>query len=589
MFLKAFKLRTQIAFIVATSVIIVLLIQIFMYTQLYKMTQDKMSYIISEAVTHVEGEIGQLTSDVKSVAYFFSYDKYAQQYMLEENPMNRLNLSSIVASLLRNVENANADIDEVALVDNQNRAIRSGSLKEITVLNIIIKNYIDINSKDKSLYCTPVLTNNDNEKYVAFILPIYSIINTKNFNQRIGTGIVLCNIKRIDKIVQNTLLEHGSFLYLFDTQHNLISASMSGSASISDNRLSALYDEVKSRYSDSSKYIYKSKMVNIAEWDIISTIPKDTIADEYRRINTFCIISVFFLIIVMSLMGLLLNNNINRPISKIVGFLKGVSGDDLHKRLAVDKSPNEISMITHYINSMLNKTEKMTNDIIDSQTMLYKTSILKKQAELSALQSQINPHFLYNVLDCIRSIALNYGIFDIVEVATSLAKILRYSIKSCDMVSVRDEIECIRSYLNIIFIRYKNKIDVTMNIDPDLLDSKTLKMILQPVVENAVYHGLECKKGGGSLAITGSKDAEGDIIFTVEDDGIGIRSDTLEDLRKRLDENVDDYIVNGHEKRSIGLTNIHLRIRMAFGDSYGISVESVENVSTCVKIRIPNL
>jgi two-component system sensor histidine kinase YesM len=561
-----------------------------MYTQLYKMAQDKMSYIISEAVTRVEGELGQFAADVKSVAYFFSYDKYAQQYMLEENPMNRLSLSSIVASLLKNIENANADIDEVILVDNENRAIRSGNLKEITVLNIIIKNYIDKNSKDKSLYCTPVLTNNDNEKYVAFILPIYSVVSTSSFNKRIGTGIVLCNIKRIDKIVQNTLLEHGSFLYLFDTRHNLISASMPNSAVISNDKPSGLYDEVvKSRYSDSKRYIYKSKVVNIAGWDIISAIPKDTIAEEYRSINTFCIISIFFLIVVMSLMGLLLNNNINRPISKIVGFLKGVSGDDLHKRLDIDKSPNEIGKIINYINIMLNKTEKMTNEIIESQTVLYKTSVLKKQAELNALQSQINPHFLYNVLDCMRSIALHYGIIDIVEVATSLAKILRYSIKSCDMVMLKDEIECVQNYLNIIFIRYKNKIDVTMNIDPDLLESKTLKMILQPVVENAVYHGLECKKGKGSLVISGGKDAEGSILFVVEDNGIGIKSDILEDLRMRLKENADDYIVNGHEKRSIGLANIHLRIRTAFGESYGISVESIENVNTRVIIHIPTI
>lgn len=236
---------------------------------------------------------------------------------------------------------------------------------------------------------------------------------------------------------------------------------------------------------------------------------------------------------------------------------------------------------------MLDTISEVNRQYVHAKTSLYQTELAKKQAELSALQSQINPHFLYNTLECIRSIGTVYGSEEIVKISTAMAHIFRYNIKEDNMVCVQDEMECVRQYLSIMSIRYWNKFEIDIHIEQRLLHMKMLKMTLQPIVENAIYHGLERKSGKGKLSVNGYRKDPKTVCFEIEDNGIGLDEQELDRLRRLLDTGPDDDVVEQGGKRSIGLVNIHMRIRLYFGKPYGLHIDSQPNRGTKVMIRLP--
>jgi two-component system sensor histidine kinase YesM len=171
-----------------------------------------------------------------------------------------------------------------------------------------------------------------------------------------------------------------------------------------------------------------------------------------------------------------------------------------------------------------------------------------------------------------------------------MVRIFRYSIKQSDLVCIRDELELVRDYMEIMNIRYQGRFSFTIEAPEHLTEQRTLKMILQPLVENAVYHGLERRNGPGSLVISVSEAAEERILIQVRDDGKGMDAEELERLRNALDGRTGGgYLPAPEGKRSVGLFNINNRIKLIFGDRFGLSIESRENAGTTVSILLPIL
>jgi len=238
---------------------------------------------------------------------------------------------------------------------------------------------------------------------------------------------------------------------------------------------------------------------------------------------------------------------------------------------------------------MIDKMEEMTSHVVTTQARLYEAELSKKQAEFSALQSQINPHFLYNTLNCISSIGLEYGSKEIAQMTSSMSKIFRYSIEKSELVLISEEVQCIKAYLNIISIRYENKFSLEVKVDDQLLGMKTPKMILQPIVENSVYHGLESMDAGGRLCVSGRIDENGDICFQVTDTGKGIDQEELERIKAKLHMEYSERAKTSLEGKNIGLSNINNRIKLLFGEGYGVEIESQLGRGTTVMVKIPSI
>lgn len=217
----------------------------------------------------------------------------------------------------------------------------------------------------------------------------------------------------------------------------------------------------------------------------------------------------------------------------------------------------------------------------------YETRMLSKQMQYSALQNQINPHFLYNTLESIRGEALINGNQSVADMTQRLSRFFRYFISNKgDVVTLRDEINNVLDYFYIQKYRFGEKFQLSLNVDEACYAYQLPKMTLQPIVENAVYHGLERKKQGGTVAIT-VFETNINMVVQISDDGVGIDENVLHELNDRLkNHNLIDNRKN-ERKTGIALHNVNTRIRLQYGDDYGLHLRSVHTKGTDVIIVIP--
>jgi len=205
----------------------------------------------------------------------------------------------------------------------------------------------------------------------------------------------------------------------------------------------------------------------------------------------------------------------------------------------------------------------------------------EREAELHALQNQINPHFLYNTLESINMMALTHGDRDISRMVTSLGRLLRLTLSSTEaLIPLDAELEHVRHYLVVQRMRYGDRISMTVDVDPALLDCIVPKLTLQPLVENALYHGLEPRPGAGRVVVRGCR-AGDDLALTIEDDGAGMDAVRLATVRAQLEEEAP------RDRRSIGLANVHKRLKLYCGPAYGLSITSAPDEGTRVRLTLP--
>lgn len=217
----------------------------------------------------------------------------------------------------------------------------------------------------------------------------------------------------------------------------------------------------------------------------------------------------------------------------------------------------------------------------------YEREIMLKQANLATLQSQINPHFLYNTLECIRGMALMEDKEDIADIAWSLSRFFRYSISgNSDMVSLQDELENVQNYAKIQNYRFQNRFVLRIEGEDSLGNSMLPKLTLQPVVENAILHGLKDMLEGGTVRIQIERLNEGDLRIIVSDNGCGMSPETLANLSQKI---LHGDVGKGERGRhaGIGMHNVDRRLKLHFGPQYGVAVYSFQGKGTDVELRIP--
>ena len=232
--------------------------------------------------------------------------------------------------------------------------------------------------------------------------------------------------------------------------------------------------------------------------------------------------------------------------------------------------------------------EDIVKELMDSRTRLYELKLAEKNAEILALQSQINPHFLYNTLSCISNIGIAYDIPEITDISVALSNIYRYSIGERRLVPLDDEIACAEEYMKIMQIRFPNRFEFSVELKEELRQLYVLRMTLQPLVENAVYHGMEMKKGKSHLAIRGELRGDNCLVLRVINDGKLIEPERLQEVRENIKRQERSSLFSDRQEgKGIGLGNINKRIRLQFGEDYGLEIDSSEATGTVVTITMP--
>jgi two-component system sensor histidine kinase YesM len=253
-----------------------------------------------------------------------------------------------------------------------------------------------------------------------------------------------------------------------------------------------------------------------------------------------------------------------------------ITKNDLQALMTGD-NVDEITELGMSFNIMIGKIKELLDSKIKEQEEL-------KKAELRALQAQINPHFLYNTLDTIIWMAESKQTDQVVEIVSALSNFFRISLsKGMDWITIGEEVERIRNYLTIQKMRCRDILDFKINVDDDVAENTILKLILQPLVENALYHGIKNKRQGGMISVRARRRNENEILLEVEDDGIGFTPEKLAQLRAELEDDSGDIKLES----GFGIGNVNKRIRLYYGRPYGLSIRSEYAAGTCVTLVIP--
>lgn len=311
-------------------------------------------------------------------------------------------------------------------------------------------------------------------------------------------------------------------------------------------------------------------------WALVCVINTRRITHNNSRSIMLMIALTLAVISLISIAAALyISSSVASPIKKLILLMRKVEEGDWSVKMDFTRI-KEIEQLSHSFNVMVEKLKSLMNDFYLEQVKL-------RKAELTALQAQINPHFLYNTLDTISWLARRGRKEETTEIVGALTRLFRIGIsRGQDIIPIREEIHHIRSYLTIQHLRYRKKFDYSIEIRPDLENYYTLKLILQPIVENAIYHGVKMKREKGFIRIAGREEAN-TICFEVSDDGPGMSRSDLAALENRIKNG------EGAKLEGYGLKNIQDRINIFFGAGYGLSFRSQPGEYFAVRVVIPKM
>ncbi|WP_445744751.1 cache domain-containing sensor histidine kinase [Paenibacillus sp. FSL R5-0527] len=324
-------------------------------------------------------------------------------------------------------------------------------------------------------------------------------------------------------------------------------------------------------------------------WTTVGVFTMKESAAEMREIRFYVVSFVFVVCMLGMTASFYLAHSISRPIVQLTSFMQKAQSGDLTIRHWSDRT-DEIGHLGRKFNAMLQQIGRLL-----SLTELQERQ--KREAELRSLQAHIKPHFLYNTLDTIHWMARRKGADDIAEMAESLSKLFRIGLsKGNDIIPLSDELEHVRSYLQIQHVRYQNKLDYTLHIAPELQGVYVLKLMLQPIVENAIYHGIKERRGPGHIVIEAAEDG-GLLVVTIRDDGKGIPPERLAQLQRQLQSAgaaaaelpspKPEPAPDSADGKGYGMLNVQARIALTFGAKYGIAIQSELGRGTVVTVTHP--
>lgn len=514
---------------------------------------------LSESITQ---SLEEKTASITKTASSLAQNAYVEAYYASDDINERAKNIRVFNSLALNAIADRPDILAVGLLDLDGSSITVGTQLDAVLLSTLKRTYPFLLEPDAfSPFFTRAIRMEGKIPYYAYILPVYDTRN-KTPLTRVATCVVLCDLRHVQSLLDQTLTAPFCDIRLYDSEDILICSRTEGAAA--PHGAEILIHALPS-----------------TGWSLRYHLDFSTFSFQGMSLGVvvrMALICAAMLLIVFAIV----RRSVARPVDAILARLR--SGKDLsHLGLHFG---GELDIIVETIERTFARLERTTQERIRSQTEVYAMQLHLRESELSALQSQINPHFLYNTLECMRSIGLYYESPEIVSISTAMADIFRYSIKGSPMVALEEELRIIRQYMNIIDVRFDGRFHAETDCTPETLSCIIPKMILQPLVENAIYHGLEPQKGNGTVTIRARLHNE-ELVVVVQDDGIGMAPEEVDRLRAAL-ASPNAAIDRSFAKRSIGLANIAQRIRLFSRDRCAIEIRSRRGEGTSVCIRLPS-
>lgn len=339
-------------------------------------------------------------------------------------------------------------------------------------------------------------------------------------------------------------------------------------------------EEGKEIYYKDEKYIYTTWKAKGNGIQVMNLISEKVIMDGIFKLLSPVIWSALLGVILSAAIAVLISGQISSNIKLLLSNIRSISRGDFSQKI-VPASYDEVGMLAVEFNHMSEQIVALFKSVTDEKIQKKNSELKALQFEYDSLQAKINPHFLYNTLESINSLAKLKGQQDIADSIYLLGKYLREAISSKrKFILLEEEIQNIRNYVKIQQLSYGDKIQIIFQVDEALLEAVVPKLILQPLVENSIVHGIEPKIGRGRIAITARCEKK-DMYLEVWDDGVGISREQLENTMEQGPGNT------GYEHTKVGLMAVHKRIRILYGEAYGIHIHSAPREGTSIMIKLP--
>lgn len=517
--------------------------------------------------------IEEYYTSIENQVYTICYSPTLQEYIQTDSIEERIDMLNSLKSLHSGAYLALDSLIGIAAFDTEGKLIRS-SMENLfpdtlpdRLIAVIDYHYLFVPSNSLGLSRNSFIT----------LSPAYSLIpNSRLLGDRIGTVALTFNTDHLTSIVRSNSIPDYSYLVLTDIDGNVITSNSVAAANYYQAGI----------WITEKPAAYIRSTLSQSGWQLHSFMPHSFLRDEIKPL--LAIISVMSCIFFGLLLLLLymLRRKILHPISRLSGFMARVPMDR-HPVRFESRENNELGTMIYVMNQMLDDLEQKSQQLQNSQAKAYAMELARKDMEILAYRNQINPHFLYNTLDCICSMAMYHDIEEIANISESLSTMFRYAVKGDSFATIQQEISYVREYASIIAYRFMDRIHVHIDADPSTLTLRTIKLLIQPLVENAVFHGLERQVGTGNVYVqTAITDAE-TLLISVQDDGIGIQRDVLELLQKSILEAQTDTPTAPQTEKSIGLRNIARRIHLYYGSRGIIHIYSTEGAGTNVTVTLP--
>ena len=564
-----------VAVLVLSAVVIVTGVSMkFTNTSIFENSSEYTHTIIQQMNQNIDSYIDYM----ENIAYLISSNEDVQDYLFDEKIDNEGRYR--ILNQLQTILDSRSDIRNVGIISKNGRMLINDGSKSVN-------QDLDLNTQE--WYATalekpngPILTSSHVQHIISGERP-WVITLSRGIRDRSGSGekegvfFIDLNYSAISGLCDQSTVGTKGYAFILDAKGNIVYHPQQQQLynELQTENISLIMDTDEDTVltgTGNDGKLYSISRSEKTGWTVVDCTNVKELLSKSRQAQSVYVLTAIILVIVALLFSRFMARSITLPIQKLRDSMKKVQEGDFSVSDVVVDSKNEIGSLTKSFDVMTHRIHELMEQNVHEQE-------LKRKSELKALQSQINPHFLYNTLDSIIWMAEGKKYEDVVLMTASLARLLRQSISNEDeTVLIGQEIQYVKSYLTIQKMRYKDKLEFEIRVDPSINSVHIVKLVLQPIVENAIYHGLKYKESKGMLTVTGYR-KNGNAVIEIADDGVGMDEETLEHIFEKHKVN---YRSNG-----VGVYNVQRRLSMYYGKEYGLSYKSEKGKGTTVTVVSP--
>ncbi|MDR2903871.1 MAG: histidine kinase [Clostridiales bacterium] len=412
------------------------------------------------------------------------------------------------------------------------------------------------------------VTKRSDSIYYDVYFPIFDV-KGDSVSKQIGQCVFMMKTDNLGNMLADALATENAEVYIIDSTDSIVA---SNSAVNRENLSSEMLEKTED-------FLITSIELPMNGWRLISRLPIADLSDGAAEVRDFIRVSYFIAFVLIVSIIVFSYSHIVLPLNRIALFIRRIVKEP-NCRLTEERT-DEIGTVIANLNDMLDDKERTSEKLQESQKRIYEEEATNARLQILALRNQINPHFLYNTFECMCSMAHFYEVDGIAEITMALAKLLRYGVKGGNIVTIQEEIDYMSEYASIINQRFMGKIKIKVNAEDNVQTIHTIKLLLQPLVENAVFHGLEPKNGSGEVQIEVRRSDLSKVILIVKDNGVGMDEWQVLQIKTMLEKKDQD--------QGIGIANIYQRLKFFYHDHFSFDIKSEKDKGTTITIIIPDV